>query len=310
MWVLGLPQPTIKSITPTLGDVLRVVAFHHTFKQEKLAWSFLEVADQLFINAENSGQVPMLRRNIVKKIERKYKLYCSLRKSKNRQSNEHRVEDFSRSLGDIFDVVRVNDKVSISLSKPCCSTSLAEPAAAESVGDSLPEDYYSLTDVEDDCDVDDDFAADLSKFHRQKISTSSTPIKINLIDVILRSRDVISMADRINLSDRKLLMLVAAIARATGENIDDSTFSRGSLQKLRNNYRSELACAIEDDFRTRERVPLTVHWDGKIINDFGTDENTCLKSERHAVVVTGLNVEKILGIPPIESGTGWTQAKV
>jgi hypothetical protein len=129
----------------------------------------------------------------------------------------------------------------------------------------------------------------------------------DLIDVILRSRDVISMADRINLSDRKILMLVAAIARAAGENIDDGTFSRSSLQK---NHRSEVVGAVEEVFKARERVPLTVHWDGKNMSGFGADENTCVKTDRHAVVVTGVNIEKILGIPPIDSGTGWVQDKV
>jgi hypothetical protein len=31
---------------------------------------------------------------------------------------------------------------------------------------------------------------------------------------------------------------------------------------------------------------------------------------RHAVVVTGMGLEKVLGVSVIESGTGWAQAKV
>jgi hypothetical protein len=246
----------------------------------------------------------LLKRNIVKKIERKHKLYCSLRKSKVRRSNQDRVDDFSRSLSDCFDVIRVNDAYNEppkSSTKPCCT----KPAAESGECSSTDVDY-STDNGEDEVD---DFAAELSQFQRQKISPDPVPTE-SLVDVILRSRDIISMADRINLSDRKFLMLVAAIAKAAGENIDESTFSRTSLQKIRNNHRDEVTSAIENAFRSREKVPLTVHWDGKIMKDFGADENSCLKTERHAVVVSGSNVEKILGIPPINSGTGWAQAKV
>jgi hypothetical protein len=46
------------------------------------------------------------------------------------------------------------------------------------------------------------------------------------------------------------------------------------------------------------------------MNNFGTDVSSCSKTERHAVVVTGVEVEKILDVSAIESGTGWAQAKV
>jgi hypothetical protein len=67
---------------------------------------------------------------------------------------------------------------------------------------------------------------------------------------------------------------------------------------------------IDEGFSKRSKCPLTVHWDGKLMNNFATDANSSLRSDRHAVVVTGIGVEKILGVPVIESGTGWAQAKV
>jgi hypothetical protein len=180
MWLLGTPQPTIKSNPPTLGEVLRVLSFHHTFKQEKLSLSYLEVAEQLIRNVGSAGQVPILKRNIVKKVERKYKLYCWLRKAKTRRSHQHRVEDFCRSLADIFVVERSDDNNNLVLkspTKPSCSKSPAEHE------ESCSNETDGSTDGEDD--VNDDFAAELSKFHQQKLSAVPTK-SCNLIDVILR----------------------------------------------------------------------------------------------------------------------------
>jgi hypothetical protein len=38
------------------------LSFHHTFKQEKLSLSYLEVAEQLIRNLESAGQVPILKK--------------------------------------------------------------------------------------------------------------------------------------------------------------------------------------------------------------------------------------------------------
>jgi hypothetical protein len=65
-----------------------------------------------------------------------------------------------------------------------------------------------------------------------KVSLIST----TLIDVVMASRDVTSMAERTNLSIRKFLIFVAVIARATGETIDAIRFSRTSFQKARNKH--------------------------------------------------------------------------
>jgi hypothetical protein len=48
-----------------------------------------------------------------------------------------------------------------------------------------------------------------------------------------------------------------------------------------------------------------VHWDGKIMKDTTGGLNE--KFNRITVVVTGLNTEKILGIPKASSGSGETQ---
>ena len=52
-------------------------------------------------------------------------------------------------------------------------------------------------------------------------------------------------------------------------------------------------------------VPLTVHWDGKLIEDLTKKENV----DRLPVLVSGASIEKLLGVPKLPSGTGAAQAE-
>jgi hypothetical protein len=98
------------------------------------------------------------------------------------------------------------------------------------------------------------------------------------------------------LSTRKFLLFVAAIARAAGEDLDARTFSRTSFQKACDKLRFETVEMIQDNFQKREKLPLTVHWDGKLMQNFSADANASLRSDRHAAVVTGVNLEKLFGV--------------
>ena len=53
------------------------------------------------------------------------------------------------------------------------------------------------------------------------------------------------------------------------------------------------------------QVPLTVHWDGKLLPDLTARENV----ERLPVIVTGLQIECLLGVPKLASGTDDSQAQ-
>ena len=57
-----------------------------------------------------------------------------------------------------------------------------------------------------------------------------------------------------------------------------------------------------------DKQQLVVHWDGKIMADTTNKEDQKSKVDRLAVVVTGRELEKILGIVKIPSGTGEAQA--
>ena len=60
---------------------------------------------------------------------------------------------------------------------------------------------------------------------------------------------------------------------------------------------------------TDVKSPLVVHWDGKMMRDGTNLDDPKTNVDRLAVCVTGRNIEKILGIVKITSGTGHGQAQ-
>jgi len=89
--------------------------------------------------------------------------------------------------------------------------------------------------------------------------------------------------------------------------LDDGPLSHASIHCKHSQHRSEITSSIHADFSLVDKQQLVVHWDGKIMTD---TNNKDLKSkvDRLAVVVTGRELEKILGIVKLPSGTGTAQA--
>lgn len=110
--------------------------------------------------------------------------------------------------------------------------------------------------------------------------------------------------DRTNVSHRNATFIVAAVVSSLGMNIEDVKLNRETVRTSRINLRKTAAKKIQNDFIAS--VPLTVHWDGKLAPDLVGSG----KCERTAILVTGKDIEKLLGVPKSDDSTGETQATV
>ena len=72
-------------------------------------------------------------------------------------------------------------------------------------------------------------------------------------------------------TDRNAMMFISATASVLGEDIDDIVISRNTLQRQRNRIRKEIAGNIKQIFAAD--VPLTIHWDGKLMPNLTNTEN-------------------------------------
>jgi len=168
---------------------------------------------------------------------------------------------------------------------------------------------------ESDTEDDSDYEIEIPVYHKKQLTEttdgeqSSECKKSRILEGILSSPDVSSTLDRINLSDQKFTILAAAIAKANGQDLQSTPLSRSTVRHKRIEHRSSTENRIRQDFMSREKPPLVVHWDGKIMRDSTNLEDPKSNIDRIAVGVTGLDLEKILGIVKIPSGTGLAQAR-
>ena len=103
--------------------------------------------------------------------------------------------------------------------------------------------------------------------------------------------------DRTRTSTRQAMMIVTPALSAAGIDVSQLALSRTSLMGARNVARETLAEAVRNDFQPT--VPLVAHFDGKLLDHFDGVKRDCFP-----IVVSGLGVEKLLGIPMLPVGTG------
>ncbi|KAK0040999.1 hypothetical protein Bpfe_029591 [Biomphalaria pfeifferi] len=169
-------------------------------------------------------------------------------------------------------------------------------------------------DSMDSLDTDhDDYEIEIPVYYKKQVADSlkpheNEPKKPRILQTMLNSSDVSSTLDRINLSDRKFTVLAAAIARANGEDVGTGSLSRSTVHRKRSLHRSMIETDVREEFRTRSKSVAVIHWDGKIMENSTDKNNPKAATDRLAVVVSGLELEKMLGIIKIPSGTGEAQA--
>ena len=118
---------------------------------------------------------------------------------------------------------------------------------------------------------------------------------------LLQSPTFTAALDRTNTSLRKAMHIVAPALAAAGVELKSVTLSRSSLHRSRHQLRKDLSAEIKENFRPE--TPLIVHFDGKFLSDADGG-----KSDRLAVVVSGVGTEKLLGIPKIPESSGQSMA--
>jgi hypothetical protein len=95
---------------------------------------------------------------------------------------------------------------------------------------------------------------------------------------------------------------LATTAQSLGLDVNDYNINRSSIHRQREQIREKLAKNLKTEFQPT--VPLVVHWDGKMLTDLTGKELV----DRLPVVVSGLGVDQLLGVPKLSSGTGDSQA--
>ena len=160
-------------------------------------------------------------------------------------------------------------------------------------GDEVLSPSSKASSSEDDT-VDDNYEPPLKP--QRSRSPLYPPASVNRRRRVIDDPLFVASCDRAGVSTRAAMHVVTPALMAAGVNVGDLTLSIGSLHEARKEARTELAQG-QDKFQPQ--VPLILHFDGKLLPD---PEGS--RSDRLAIVVTGIALEKILAIPSIPAGTG------
>lgn len=116
------------------------------------------------------------------------------------------------------------------------------------------------------------------------------------------SQRLSSALDRTNVSSRNATFIVSEVASSLGHDVNDLNINRSTIHRARAKHRAATSSNLKSEFTAT--VPLTAHWDGKLMEDLTSKEHI----DRLPVLISGVGVEQLLGVPKLASGTGEAQA--
>ncbi|KAK0051716.1 DNA repair protein RAD51 3 [Biomphalaria pfeifferi] len=114
--------------------------------------------------------------------------------------------------------------------------------------------------------------------------------------------ELMAALDRTQTSSRNAVYVLCETASSLGHNVDSLNISRNSIHRARCKARTIAASHLKSEFLSVNH--LTVHWDGKLLEDLTTREHV----DRLPILISGVGCEQLLAVPKLSSGTGESQA--
>ena len=103
--------------------------------------------------------------------------------------------------------------------------------------------------------------------------------------------------DMAKVSDRNAALVLTPALQSLGHDPAEFNINRSSIRRQRIKCRQKIAANLKAEFRTG--VPLTIHRDGKLLEDICSEEIV----NRLPVLVSGVGVDQLLAVPKLLSGT-------
>ena len=147
------------------------------------------------------------------------------------------------------------------------------------------------------------------RLRARKIKGKKISLQVPL-DIISKTAGA---AARLKLSVGQHSGIVAAFIVASGGDLDDFPISASSSKRDRKKFAEDNTNLIKEKFKAALEEGdkrLIVHYDGKMMEEIGSDQVTKCKKDRLAVLVRSpdlVDKEQLLGIPQLEKSTGFAQ---
>lgn len=103
------------------------------------------------------------------------------------------------------------------------------------------------------------------------------------------------------ISDGDCVHILTAVLDAISVDPNEYIINRTSIKSAREKFRQHIFKEMKYRFDNLNFKSYVLHWDSKLLPDI----NGHLKVNRLPVINTAPNVEQLLGVPRLDSGTGY-----
>lgn len=325
LWLIGHAScdPLSGNKLPSIGEVLRRFAQFHKEEKQTLG----DAASSVIAEVEPfwaKARIPtMTSKSAARKLLAVYNKWQTLQRSRKRSgpTAEAARLEFTDSLGDLFDVAHDN-ALALTVFQEDRDFLLAQRergrrgrmAGIDKTLSDVEQRSFEREAAEERRRQREKQRAEEAMQEATQVSSSSSPSPpvsrdehaLSLRKRKSRKRNIVtpelaSTLDRTKTSNREASLLVQAVASSLGQESNELSLSRETIRRSRLRHRAEIANELKMTFDPR--VPLIVHWDGKVVPDFSGE-----KVERIAILVSGDGVDKLLAVPKLPDGTGRAQA--
>ena len=276
---------------------------------------------------EKAGIPTRCQQHSIQKLEKVFADWKGLRKHSTRSTPAHKSkeDEFVERLDDLFDIAHADALTLITIPEDKeFLLSQRQKGRPGSIG------AIDMVQVRRNQRTEDRFNADemRRKRARQEMEastsqatlasdSSSSTIAAEAIDedndpstfpVAKRARinvmtpGLASALDRTKISSRNATFVLGEMASSLGHDVHSLNINRNSIHRARASHRATMWKKLKTEFSAS--VPLTVHWDGKLMEDLTSKEHV----DRLPVLISGAETEQLLGVPKLLSGTGEAQA--
>lgn len=333
IWLVGQTSSTFSQTKlPSKKEVLSVF-FYYKEEQKQTVRESAHFTSIDVLDIWNKARIPTrLKKHVVEKLEKLFKEWQNLKKNKENKARrsvslKERESNWSHDLDELFDIAHADalqmikieeDKQFLlaqrqkgrrgkmgSIDKKLAKKEReleSKKACLEKLKEKEKQDIKRLTEKvsipEDSNTSDSDCKSDSSE------DTSATELVTRNNSTRKRGRKEIindNLAiclDVSKLSDRNASLVLTSTLKQAGCDPSLYNVNYSSVRRQRIKRREALAKNLKTDFSPD--VLLTVHWDGKMLEDISGHEIV----DRLPILVSGQNIDQLLAVPKLESGSG------
>lgn len=334
IWLVGQISSSLNQTKlPSKREILSIFFHYKNQLNLNIRDSAHCTAADVLIVWEKANIPTRLKKHVVDKIEGLFKEWQKLKKNKENKSKrseglQQKEEEWKLALEDLFDIAHANALNMIKIEedkefllsqrqkgRPGKLGSLdkqfvkkeAESLKKKERFQQLKEReeahrkmLFEKTSIPSDALADELSSTDSETCSNQEeeasCSFSDPPKKRGRLNILDNS--VAASLDAAKLSDRKAAIVLTTTLKSVGCDPAEYNVNKSSIRRLRIKSRASRAQDLKVKFSAS--VPLTVHWDGKILEDISGSETV----DRLPIILSGKGIDQLLGVPKLQVGTG------